>query len=89
MAGGRGGPRPLLASSVVPIALFLVSPEVGGGRGYSELGILEVRFPSPLHDLSLRQSATVEEWNSSPSILVRVYPLVKRGRPSLVRLSDE
>ena len=35
-----------LASSVVPIALFLVSPEVGGGWGYSRLGILEVVFSS-------------------------------------------
>ena len=35
-----------LASSVVPIALFLVSPEVGGGWGYSRLGILGVDFPS-------------------------------------------
>ena len=46
MAGGWGRPRPPLASSVVPIALFLVSPEVGGGWGYSRLGILEVVFSS-------------------------------------------
>ena len=49
---------------------------LGGGRRYSELGILEVRFPSPLHDLALRQSVTVEEWNSTPNMPVRVYPLV-------------
>ena len=49
--GGRGRPRPPLASSVVPIALFLVSPEVGGGWGYSWLGILGVDFPSFMRPL--------------------------------------
>ena len=33
-----------LASSVVPIALFLVSPEVGGGWGYSKLGVRKVDY---------------------------------------------